>query len=70
MNNLKTFLNQQLADELPGTRAHQEAAPYRKVDFDNVNLNSVKKSGVLVLFYKKDYEFHLVLILLLKQQIL
>lgn len=62
MNNLKTFLNQQLADELPGKRAHQEAAPYRKVDFDNVDLSLVKKSGVLILFYKKENEFHLVLI--------
>lgn len=48
--------------DLPGKLAHEEAAPYRKVDYDSLDLNTVKKSGVLILFYKKEDETHLVLI--------
>lgn len=62
MNNLKTYLVQQLQYELPGKIAHQEAAPYRKVDYDQLDLNTVKKSGVLILFYHKNNEPHFVLI--------
>ncbi|MCB9360707.1 MAG: CoA pyrophosphatase [Flavobacteriales bacterium] len=62
MNNLKSFLKNQLLAELPGKLAHQEAAPYRKVDYDTLDLNTVRKSGVLVLFYNKEEETHLVLI--------
>lgn len=62
MNNFKFFLSQQLLTELPGKLAHEEAAPYRKVDYDTLDLNTVKKSGVLILFYKKEEETHLVLI--------
>lgn len=62
MNNLKTYLIEQLKMELPGKEAHQEAAPYRKVDYDRLDSATVKKSGVLVLFYLKENEPHLVLI--------
>lgn len=62
MKNLKLYIHQRLSDELPGKLAHQEAAPYRKVDYDNLDINTVRKSGVLVLFYEKDNEPHLVLI--------
>jgi 8-oxo-dGTP pyrophosphatase MutT (NUDIX family) len=62
MNNLKSFLSQQLLTDLPGKLAHEEAAPYRKVDYENLDLNTVKKSGVLILFYQKEGETYLVLI--------
>lgn len=62
MNKLKSFLSEQLLADLPGKLAHEEAAPYRKVDYDTLDLNTVKKSGVLILFYKKEEETHLVLI--------
>lgn len=62
MNDLKIYLTQKLQEELPGITAHKEAAPYRKVDYDTLDLNTVKKSGVLVLFYLKEEEPHLVLI--------
>lgn len=62
MNNFKSFLSEQLLTDLPGKLAHEEAAPYRKVDYDSLDLSTVKKSGVLVLFYKKEDETHLVLI--------
>ena len=55
-------MEQRLSEELPGKVAHQEAAPYRKVDYDTLDINTVRKSGVLVLFYKKDNEPHIVLI--------
>lgn len=62
MKNLKLYINQRLSDKLPGKLAHQEAAPYRKVDYDRLDMNTVRKSGVLVLFYEKDNEPHIVLI--------
>ena len=62
MNDLKIYLAQKLNEELPGRTAHKEAAPYRKVDYDNLDLNIVKKSAVLVLFYQKQNEPHIVLI--------
>lgn len=62
MKNLKLYIHQRLSDKLPGKLAHQEAAPYRKVDYDSLDINTVRKSGVLVLFYEKDNEPHIVLI--------
>ncbi len=62
MQSLIEQLQQRLIEELPGKLAHQEAAPYRKVYFDDVNLTTVKKSGVLILFYAKDSEPHITLI--------
>ncbi len=62
MNNLKSYLIEQLQLELPGRIAHQEAAPYRKVEYDKLDLFNVKHSGVLVLFYQKENEPHIVLI--------
>ena len=62
MNQLKSYIQQRLSEELPGKLAHQEAAPYRKVDYDTLDLKTVRKSGVLVLCYKKNNEPHIVLI--------
>jgi len=62
MYQLKSYIQQRLSEELPGKLAHQEAAPYRKVDYDTLDINTVRKSGVLVLFYQKDNEPHIVLI--------
>ncbi len=62
MKNLKTYLQQRLLEVLPAKEAHQEAAPYRKVDYDSLDINTVRKSGVLVLFYEKENEPHIVLI--------
>ena len=62
MNELKSYLQQRLQNDLPGILAHQEAAPYRKVDYDSLNLKTVRKSGVLILLYEKQAEPHIVLI--------
>ena len=62
MKNLIPYLQQRLGEELPGKRAHQEAAPYRKVDYDSLDLTTVKKSGVLILFYEKQKSPHITLI--------
>lgn len=62
MNNLKSYLQQRLTEVLPGQKAHREAAPYRKVDYDLINLNTARKSGVLILFYKKEDAPHITLI--------
>lgn len=62
MKELKLYLQQRLQQELPGKLAHQEAAPYRKVDYDSLNLKTVRKSGVLILLYEKEMEPHIVLI--------
>jgi 8-oxo-dGTP pyrophosphatase MutT (NUDIX family) len=59
---LKEYLEARLAEELPGKIAHQEAAPYRKVDYDSLDLNTVRKSGVLIVFYAKGNEPHITLI--------
>lgn len=62
MRELRLYLQQRLQQELPGKLAHQEAAPYRKVDYDSLNLKTVRKSGVLILLYEKETEPHIVLI--------
>lgn len=62
MNQLKSYLQQRLMEVLPGKEAHQEAVPYRKVDYESLDVNTVRKSGVLVLFYEKENEPHIVLI--------
>lgn len=54
INSLKTYLLERLKKELPGKIAHIEAAPYRRVDFDTIELAKARKSGVLVLFYAKE----------------
>jgi len=58
---LKTYLIERLQRELPGKRAHIEAAPYRRVEFDISELAAARKSGVLVLFYAKANEPHIAL---------
>ncbi len=62
MEYLKLYLQQKLIGDLPGKKAHQEAAPYRKVDYDSLDINTVKKSGVLILFYQKNNGPHITLI--------
>ncbi|MCB0401579.1 MAG: CoA pyrophosphatase [Flavobacteriales bacterium] len=62
MDLLKAYLQDRLAGTLPGKLAHAEAAPYRKVDYDTLDLNTVKKSGVLILVYQKFEEPHITLI--------
>lgn len=61
INRFNTYLQEKLNEELPGKKAHQEAAPYRKVDFDKKDIEAATKSGVLVLFYKKNQEIFTVL---------
>lgn len=60
---LKKYLSDRLQKELPGKIAHIEAAPYRRVDFNTTELTEARKSGVLVLFYTKDNEPHIALML-------
>lgn len=62
MESFKSFLSDILLAELPGVKAHSEAAPYRNVNLDKLPINKAKKSGVLILFYKKKDDLHLVLI--------
>lgn len=58
---LKKYLIERLKRELPGKVAHQEVAPYRRVDFDEVELSNARQSGVLVLFYAKENIPHIAL---------
>ncbi len=58
---LKTYLSERLKKELPGKAAHLEAAPYRRIDFDATEIAEARKSGVLILFYIKEDEPHIVL---------
>lgn len=59
---LKNALKNRLKSELPGFEAHQEAAPYRKVDYDGLDVNTVRKSGVLILLYERQSSPHFTLI--------
>ncbi|MBL4594711.1 MAG: CoA pyrophosphatase [Flavobacteriales bacterium] len=51
ITSLKAYLSERLKQELPGRIAHIEAAPYRRIEFDEKELSAARKSGVLVLFY-------------------
>lgn len=62
MNALKDALKERLQLDLPGVNAHQEAAPYRKVDYDKLDVNTVRKSGVLILLYERETSPHFTLI--------
>jgi 8-oxo-dGTP pyrophosphatase MutT (NUDIX family) len=59
---LKSYLSERLQQELPGKLAQIEAIPYRKIDYGTFSMSNAKKSGVLILFYLKDNEPHIVLI--------
>jgi 8-oxo-dGTP pyrophosphatase MutT (NUDIX family) len=59
---LKTYLSERLQQELPGKLAQLEAIPYRKIDYGTFSMDTARKSGVLILFYLKDNEPHIVLI--------
>ncbi|MGB0882351.1 MAG: NUDIX hydrolase, partial [Vicingaceae bacterium] len=58
---LKTYLLEKLRQELPGKAAHIEAAPARRINFEKEELLAAKESGVLILFYIKNEEPHIVL---------
>lgn len=62
MKELISYLQDRLLQELPGKLAHKEAAPYRNIDYDSLDLKTVRKSGVLILLYEKQAEPHIVLI--------
>ena len=59
---LKTYLSKRLTEELPGKTAQIEAIPYRKTDYGTFNIDSARKSGVLILFYLKENTPHIALI--------
>ena len=59
---LKSYLSAKLKEELPGKLAQLEAIPYRKIDYGTFSIDTAKKSGVLILFYLKGNEPHIVLI--------
>jgi 8-oxo-dGTP pyrophosphatase MutT (NUDIX family) len=59
---LKSYLSERLKKELPGKLAQLEAIPYRKVDYGTFNMDTARRSGVLILFYIKESEPHIVLI--------
>jgi 8-oxo-dGTP pyrophosphatase MutT (NUDIX family) len=59
---LKAYLSERLKKELPGKLAQLEAIPYRKVDYGTFNMDTARKSGVLILFYIKQSEPHIILI--------
>jgi 8-oxo-dGTP pyrophosphatase MutT (NUDIX family) len=61
INDLKQYLQLQLEKELPGKIAHVEVAPYRKVEFNEIDVLNARKSGVLILFYLKNQEIYTVL---------
>ena len=56
MTSLKAYLSEKLTKRLPGKIAHIEAAPYRRVEFEAIEIANARKSGVLVLFYAKENE--------------
>lgn len=58
---LKTYLSKKLSQELPGKLAHIEVAPSRRIEFDKEELLNARECGVLILFYIKQDELHLVL---------
>ena len=62
MNALRTYLLEKLSQELRGKKAHIEAIPYRKIDYGTFSIANARKSGVLILFYLKENEPHIVLI--------
>lgn len=62
INRFTLYLQEKLKEELPGKKAHQEAAPYRKIDFNSSDIKAARKSGVLVLFYQKEGDLFTVLI--------
>ena len=61
-NSLQTYLTEKLLLKLPGKKAHLEAAPFRRIEYAEKELRESKKSAVLILFYQKENESHIVLI--------
>jgi len=61
INSIETYLQNRLKEDLPGKKAHIEVAPYRKVEFNESDLEQAKKSSVLILFYSKNNSVYTVL---------
>lgn len=62
LSDLKKYLEPRLRQELPGSKAHQEVAPYRNVDFTKEIILKATLSSVLILFYEKDHAIYTTLI--------
>jgi 8-oxo-dGTP pyrophosphatase MutT (NUDIX family) len=59
---LKIRLAEKLTLELPGEKAHLEAAPFRRTRYDQEELADARQSAVLVLCYQKNKESYIALI--------
>ncbi len=62
LSDLKNYLEPRLLQELPGSKAHQEVAPYRNVYFTKEIISKATLSSVLILFYEKDHAVYTTLI--------
>jgi 8-oxo-dGTP pyrophosphatase MutT (NUDIX family) len=60
-NSLKIALTKKLTQELPGEKAHLEAAPFRSLRLEKEGVKA-RESAVLVLCYPKNKESYIVLI--------
>jgi len=60
-DSLVKYLKTRLQEDLPGAKAHLEAAPFRRANFDKNELLGAKESAVLILFYHKANNPHIVL---------
>ncbi|MDT8412590.1 MAG: CoA pyrophosphatase [Vicingaceae bacterium] len=58
----KTYISEKFKYPLPGIKTHLEAAPHRKADVDELAKKQARQSGVLILFYEKNFTLHTVLI--------
>lgn len=62
IEDLRIALTQRLAQELPGYNAHYKLAPYRyQPGSYDIDMSTARKSGVLVLLYNFQNEWHTVL---------
>ena len=59
---LKESLAEKLRQELPGAKAHLEAAPFRKTASNKGELAGARESAVLILFYQNNRETYIALI--------
>lgn len=62
LSDLKNYLETRLLQELPGSKAHQEVAPYRSVTFSEEALLKATPSSVLILMYEKNSSIYTTLI--------
>jgi 8-oxo-dGTP pyrophosphatase MutT (NUDIX family) len=59
---LQLLLSEKLTLELPGEKAHLEAAPFRRTRYAKDELSKARESAVLVLCYQKNKETYIALI--------